>query len=366
MKGECIKDKLKYAVGLAEKVTGKNLSLPILSTVLIEARDSSFVLKATNLDVGIEYSVPAKIESPGMVAVSGSTLSNLLGAVTGDDVIRLEAINDNLALATKRTSTIIKSLPHEDFPIIPRIEGEESFTISASVFTDGIRSVWYSASLSDVKPEIASIYLYQDGGDLVFVATDSFRLAEKRVPLSGATVSLPILIPYKNASDLVRVFENEPGNIEVRLSKNQMAVVSGTVYFTTRLVSGVFPNYRQIMPTARKTRAVLEKRDLTGSLKLSSIFADRLNQITLKIVPADSLFEAESKNQDTGENTTLLEGSFEGEEIQIGFNAKYILDSFQSIPEEKIAFDLNGPGKPLVIRGVRDQSFTYLVMPMNR
>ncbi len=366
MKGESIKDKLKHAVALTERMTGKNLSLPILSAILIEASETAFIVKATNLDVGIEYSVAAKIETPGVVAVTGATLNTFLSTVGGDDVIRLEAINNNLALATKRTSTILKSLPHEEFPIIPRIEGDETITMPAAALTEGIRAVSYSASISDVKPEIASIYIYADGGDLVFVATDSFRLGEKRVSVPGVEMTIPVMIPYKNAADLVRVFENEPGNVEVRVTKNQMAVVSGTVYFTTRLVGGSFPNYRQIMPTSHKTRVVLEKRDLIQSLKLSAIFADRLNQISLKIVPAETVIEVESKNQDTGENTTLLDGTAEGEEITMNFNAKYILDCFQSIPDDSVSLSLAGPGRPLVVRGTRDAAFTYLVMPMNR
>jgi DNA polymerase-3 subunit beta len=367
MKGECIKDKLKYGVALTEKVTGKNLSLPILSTILIEASGNQFLLKGTNLDVGLECAVSAKIETPGTVAVQASMLNNFLSTVSGDEVISLEAINGNLALATKKTSTILKSFPHEDFPIIPRVEPEEKIVLSVEALIAGMRAVLYATSLSDVKPEIASVHIYGDGDDIVFVATDSFRLAEKRVPLGkkgDSTFSL--LIPHKNASDLVRAIEGEAGDVELAFNKNQIAVQGKATYFTSRLVSGVYPNYRQIMPTQRKTQVVVEKRDLMQSLKLSSLFSDRLNQITVKVDPKEGVCEVESKNQDTGENTTLLDATLEGDPITMSFNAKYILDCFQSVPEEKVTLSFNGTGKPLVIRGVRDQAFTYLVMPMNR
>ncbi|MES2953255.1 MAG: DNA polymerase III subunit beta [Patescibacteria group bacterium] len=366
MKGECLRDRLKGGVALVEKMTGKNLSLPVLSAILIEAGKGKLLLKATNLDVGIEYAVPAKLEGEGLVALGGAMLSNFLSTVGGDETIKFEVVGGNLALATKRTSTLIKSVPAEDFPVIPRVEAEETVVISAEGLREGIRAVLYAASLSDVKPEIASIYLYADNGELVFVATDGFRLAEKRVQAAESTMQTALLIPQKNAGELLRAIENEQGDVTVLINKNQLSLKTENLYFTTRLVVGNFPNYRQIMPTQSKTKGTLEKRDLVQALKLSALFSDRLSQIALKIDPAEGVCEVESKNQDSGENTTLLEGVFEGELATMSFNAKYVLDGLQSIGEEKVAVSLNGPGKPLVIKPVRDTSLTYLVMPMNR
>lgn len=366
MKGECIKEKLRLGVTLAEKMAGKNLSLPILSAILLEAKGQRFVLKATNLDVGLEYSVSGKVDEEGSVAVSGSLFGNFLSAVGGDEVIHLGVSGNGLSLATKKSSTILKTQPIDDFPTIPRIEAEVSFTLPSELLTAGIRAVMYAASLSDIKPEISSIYIYTEPGEIVFAATDSFRLAEKRIQSKDIEVALPILIPFKNANDLVRVFETVSGDVEVSVSKNQIALSTENVYFTSRLVAGNFPNYKQIMPSSRKTTISLAKKDLIQSLKLSSLFSDRLNQVTLKAVPSEGLFEVESKNQDMGENTTIVDAAVEGENVEISFNAKYILDCFQSIEDESIVLGLNGSGRPLVVKSARDASFTYLVMPMNR
>ncbi len=367
MKIECIKEKLRNGIISAEKVTGKNLSLAVLGTVLIGAGDEGLLLKATNLDLGVEIVIPAKVEKKGAVAVSGSVLGNFLSAIGAEHSIKLESINENLAITSDHHSTLLKSLPTGDFPTIPRVTDGESFEIPAARFVGGLRSVCYAASISDMKPEISSVYVYGEGSSLVFAATDSFRLAEKKVDLGGKHgISSHMLIPFKNALEIIRIFDGVEDDMAVRFNKNQISLMSPGVYLTSRLVSGVFPNYRQIVPSTKKTSAVVEKREFMGALKLAQIFSDKFSQVQFKIVPGDRVFEIGSRNTETGENTTTVEATLEGEELAISFNVKYILDCFQSIPEDSLSLEFNGPGRPMIVRGLGNGSFLYLVMPMNR
>lgn len=367
MKIECIKEKLKNGILSAEKLTGKNLSLPVLGTVLVEAGDEGLLVKATNLDLGVEITVPAKVEDKGSVAVSGSILGNFLSTIGDAHTIKLESVNDNLAITSEHHSTLLKSLPTADFPTIPRVTDGERFEIPASRFTGGLKSVCYAASISDMKPEIASVYIYGDNNSLVFVATDSFRLAEKKVELgSGAGITTHMLIPFRNALEIIRIFDGIDADLMVQFNKNQISLSAPGIYLTSRLVSGVFPNYRQIVPSSKKSTATIAKRDFASALKLAQIFSDKFNQIQVRVVPAENMFEVGSKNSDTGENTTTIDGTLDGEELSISFNVKYILDCFQSIPEDSLSLDFNGSGKPMIMRGLGNGSFMYLVMPMNR
>lgn len=367
MKASCVREKLKNAVQLVERATGKNLSLAVLSSVLIVAEKDQLVLKATNLDIGTEVVVPAKVEAEGSVAVSGSVLGNFLGTVGDMHSITLESVNDNLYLSSEHHSTLLKSFPVGDFPTIPRITDGGSFEISADQFVLGLRSVLYSASLSDIKPEIASIYLYGDTKSAVFVATDSFRLAEKKVLVGDSAPTIPpVLIPLKNATEIARVFDGIKSDVLIVCNKNQISFSAEGVYLTSRLVSGTFPNYRQLLPASQKTLVSVEKKQLVASLKLAQIFSDKFNQVTFKVIPSDQLFEVGSRNTETGENTTKLEATFDGEEIEMHFNVKYILDCFQSMPEDTVSLRFNGPGRPMILQGAGNSSFVYLVMPMNK
>ncbi|MBI5140349.1 MAG: DNA polymerase III subunit beta [Candidatus Vogelbacteria bacterium] len=366
MKAECTKDKLKYAIINLERVAVKNSSLPILQSILIEAKDNNLVLKATNLDVGLEIKIPAKVQRHGSVAIPGGVLGSFLSGLSGDETIRLDMINNNLSISTRMNSTVIKNYPAEDFPIIPKIEGENRFSIPAEKLVYGIKSTSYSASSSDMKPEISSVYLYNDGGGLFFVATDSFRLSEKSFDIKNfGENSVSLILPYKNAIEISRAFEGSTDVLDVYFNKNQIFIVSPSIYFTSRVVGGIFPDYKQIIPKEKKSEVIVLKRDLVDSIKISNIFSDKFNQISLKIVPSDKLFEINSKNQDKGESSTRLEGTVEGEDLNININARYLLECVPYLEGDSVYFIFNGSNKPVIIRGVGDKSFLYLVMPMN-
>lgn len=364
MKITCAKENIKDAVAHAERVTGKNLALPVLSLVLLIASESRVKLRATNLDLGIEVSIPARVEKEGIVAIPGSILSNFLSNLYGDENVSLESINNNLALSTSKTSTLIKTHPYEDFPTIPIITKGAHFTVDAHQFVSGLKSVYYSAAVSDVKPEFSSVYIYSEESAIVFVATDSSRLAEKRVKIKKPIELTPILVPLKNVTEITRILEDINGDVDVYFTNNQISFHCGDIYVTSRLIDGVFPDYKQLIPGAHNTQVVVLKQDLINALKLTNVFSGKLQQIVFKVYPDDKAFEVESKNMDIGESTTSIDAALSGEDIEMRFNQRLISDALQAIPTDSVSIEFSGPNKPLVLRGVSDTSFTYLVMPL--
>jgi len=365
MKLECSINKIKNALISVERITGKNLTLPVLSSVLWVASGNTLKLRATNLSLGIEVEVPAKIEKEGVAAIRGEILSSLFSVLEGDSIVKFELINGNLSVKTKQNVILIKSIPNEDFPTIPVVEGN-SFIVQGKRFIDGMKSVFYSASVSDIKPEIGSIYIYKEEDTIIFVATDSFRLAEKKIKIKQPFKFESILIPFKNAIEIIRLFEGITDDVKITLQKNQISFGTESIYLTSRVVDGVFPDYNQIIPKQIKTQATILKQDFIGALKVANVFSDKLNQLTITIKPKDKVFEIETKNSDIGENSSFISGSFSGEDVLANFNYKYILDCFQSIGADSISLELSGNNKPMIIRGIGDPSFMYLIMPMNR
>ncbi len=365
MKIETIKDTLRTAVGQVERMTGKNLSLPVLSGIFLSAKNNTLLLRSTNLDLGIEISLQAKVESLGEIIVPGGVLSSLLSGVYDKKVV-LEESQGNLQVVSQSASSVIKGLPNEDFPTLPVIQDEEGFEVSAEKFIDGVRSVWYSASTSDIKPEIGSVYIYQKDDDMVFAATDSFRLAEKKMSIKSKAEGLHLLVPYKNIVEVIRVFEGTSENISIKFNKNQISFATSGTYVTSRVIDGIFPDYEQIIPKSFITEATVLKQDLLNSLKVSNIFADKFNRVDITVSPKGKTLELKSQNASIGENTFSVDAAIEGEEIKLGFNQKYIMDCFQSIKQESVVLRFAGAGKPLVIQGVGDKSFLYLIMPLNQ
>lgn len=365
MKLECIKDKLRDAVLKTDRVTGKNLTLPVLGSILIIAEGKSIKLRATNLDLGIEFEIPAKIEKNGAVAVPGSVIGNFLNNIP-DKNIKLESKDGNLIIKGDNSSILIKCHNYEDFPTIPLITDSSNFSIPLSKFTEGIKSVAYSASLSDIKPEISSVYIYPDDQYLIFVATDSFRLAEKKINIKNNKDFQGVILPLRNSLEIIKIFDGATEDAKIIFNKNQIAIISDGIYLTSRIIDGIFPDYKQIVPKTFKTEAVALKQDVINSLKISNIFSDKFNQINLAIDPAKKVFNILSKNPDIGESEIGVDASLSGDDVEISFNHKYITDCFQSINKDSVSFSLNGKDKPMVINGIGDNSFTYLVMPLNR
>lgn len=364
MKIECVREKLAVGVRLANRMVGKNTTLPILSCVHIEAKKGAVVVRATNLDIGIEVTIPSKVSEEGFTTVPGNIISNYLDLIS-DRTISLETVSSNLHINSATGKTTIKAQDSSDFPNIPKEEHEVSFKVNGEDLMKGLSSVFYSAATSSIKPELSSVFLAHSGDDLIFAATDSFRLAEKKIKTKKVP-DFSILIPYKNIQEIIKALEGASGEIDLHLNKNQISLYFDNIFLTSRLVEGIFPDYNQIIPKDFATEAVVLKEDLIQSLKLTHVFTDSFNQINLKCNPGAKLLEIKAKNNDVGENTTKLQAVLKGDDLEINFNYRYLTDSFQSISSDSLSLGFNGAGKALLMRGVGDRTFTYLVMPMNR
>lgn len=367
MKIECSTEKIKEVLGLVERVTGKNLTLPILESILFIAKDKELILRATNLNIGIEAKIAARVEEEGIIAIKGSTLHSLFLVLDfkEDSIVKLESIKDNLSITTKNNKILLKSVPCDDFPTIPIVKGNE-FSISSKKFIEGLKSVYYSSATSEIKPEIGSVYIYTEDSFLIFVSTDSFRLAEKRIKLKNNISFEGVLIPFKNIVEIIKIFDEVLEDIKITIQKNQISITTPNIYLNSRIIDGIFPDYKQIIPKESKTDVVVLKQDFLSSLKIANIFSDDFNQVSFIIKPTSKIFEIKSKNINIGENTTVISSALSGEDVLVNFNYKYIVDCFQSIPNDSLNLKLNSNTHAMIISGVGDKSFRYLIMPMNK
>jgi DNA polymerase III subunit beta len=366
MKIECIKDKLMEGIAKADRLTGKNLSLPILSCVNLKATKNSLVIRATNLDCGIEIKIPAKVDSEGEIALHGGVMNSLLAGLPKEKNITLESKDGNVLISTSTNTTLIKTFSPDDFPTIPKLDTQKVVEINPRLLVKGFKSVVYSASVSTVKPELSSVYVFKDDSELVFVSTDSFRLAEKRVKIKDSIDFPSVIIPAKNVNDIIRTLENVTDDIKILFDKNQIAFEGKDIYLMSRVIDATFPDYKQIIPKTFVTEVIVLKQDFVDSLKTSHVFSDKFNQVNVKALPSKKSFVISTKNSDVGEYVNAIDSSVSGQDVDINFNHKYVADCFQSIDSDSLVLAISGSNKPLVMRGVSDKSFTYLVMPMNR
>ncbi|MCK5285662.1 MAG: DNA polymerase III subunit beta [Candidatus Pacebacteria bacterium] len=365
MKLKCITKKIINAVSKTEKIVGKNLNLEILNFLLLEAKENKLIFKATNLDLGIEISINTEIAEEGIIAVPGAIFKNLLSNIS-DEKINLEIKNNNLYIITDSNTSTIKTQTSEDFPSIPKIKGDNKISLDSKKLIKGLKSVWYSSSISSIKPELSSVCINIEEDFVYFVATDSFRLAETKIPIISKEKINNILIPFKNVPEIIKIFEDVEGDIDIEISKNQISFNYDNIYLTSRVIEGSFPDYKQLIPKEFTTEVVVLMEDFIRVFKIINIFSDKFNQVNFNIEPNNKKFEIKSKSDEVGENVNNLSASLSGDDLNINFNYKYITDCFQSIHTDSIVLQFNNIGKPMIIRGVSDNQFLYLVMPMNK
>ncbi len=365
MKFETTTEQFSFAVSVAARFAERRPNLPVLSSIFISVEGGRVVLRATNLECGVEVVLPVKSTTPGVAAVPASVLVGFLNNVRSKTVT-CSFVGELFKVETERASAQIKTIPHDDFPLLPKVSADHSFTIKSADLAKAIRAVAYCAATSTIKPELQSVLLYGEGNTLTAVATDSFRLAEKTVPLRGGGSVPQMLLPVRNAAELMRILDNAKQDVEIYYNDNQLSTQVDTVYYTSRLIDGTFPNYKQIVPKTFSTEAVVLREDLGGALKSLSIFADKFSQVSLAIEPAQKSLLLSSRNPDVGEQTATLRATVSGEKFGVSFNGRYLADSLQAIAGESVRLQANGAGKPMLIKDAADTSFFYLAMPMNR
>ncbi len=358
-----LKNYLKEGLSLTERVSSKNNTLPVLNDVLIITEKNKLILKATNLEIGVEIEIPAKTEINSVVAVSAQTIYSFISNLYTDEYIRLEKVGDNLLIKTTNTSTTIKGQPSEDFPVFPKIDSKDEFNIPAQDFFQGLKSVWYAASLSQIKPELSSVFVNFKNKNIFFVATDSFRLAEKKIDFTGQNTK-NILIPYRSVVEIIRILDGRPGNIKVSFDKNQMSLITGEIKFITRLIDGVFPDYEQIIPKKILTDISLDKQSFLNTLKSAAIFTNKLQELYLSTNTKDNNLVIKTTNTEEGEHIASITAQKTGGDFSVILNLKQIFDCLPYIQSEKMMIRFSGEDKPVLFTGVSNNSFYYLSMPI--
>jgi len=379
MKLSIRQDKIKKALKIVEKVASKSTSLPILNNVLLEAENNFLRLSATDLETGVSCSLLAKVEKEGKITVPAQVFANFVNYLPSSSTLNIELKGGVLNLSCDKTKTKINGIEAEDFPAIPKVEEGEEIGISSAVLTKGFGQVVNIASTSGIKPEISGICLRFEKNLLTMVATDSFRLAEKKITFSepfGISKDYTIILPSRAAAFLRSVFSENESDLKIHFSPNLIMVESFTegeegfpwFRFVSKLIEGEYPNYKEIIPKKLACKLVVERNVFLNHLKRASLFASRINEVKLRFFPERNEVELFCQNPELGEHSSVLAAKIEGKETEVSFNYKFLKDGFVDIEQDRIIMGLSKDDKeedgPAVIRPIDDETYLYVVMPI--
>jgi DNA polymerase-3 subunit beta len=380
MKLICTQENLRKAIAAAERAVGRQSTLPILGNFLLETENGRLKLSATNLEIGVIARVGAKIESDGRITIPAKLMSNFIGNLPSGDTIVLESEGQSLKISSGGYSVKIKGLDAQEFPLIPQHHGTQFLNIPAQPLRSALTKLLPCVALNEARLELTGVNIIFSEESMCLASTDSFRLAEEVIALDGANVasvasSFPqgsCIIPAATFSEVSRVISPESKEVKLAFEENQIFFEIDGVQILSRLVSGKFPDYKQIIPEQFAIQAIVSREDLLRAVKIATVFTSQTSQeLVFRIDPETERIVIESRSQEMGENQTILHADIVSDiPLEMVFNPKYILDGINTIATSRIAIFANESTTPAALKTVDEETgavsgeYIYIIMPI--
>ncbi len=373
MKLSCTKENLSQALATVSGVTGKNVNLPILSNVLIRATDQRVEVVATNLEQAIVVTLRAKIDAPGAFTVPARTLNDFVNLLNTDK-IDLELQENELLVKAGKSSTKIKGISAEEYPIIPTMEEGDGYVVKASDLQRGLAQVIPAAAKNDIRIELAGVFcgFCLDGGkELTMAATDSYRLAEGKIPVLQGAKERRLVLPSRTAQEIVHSLsvgiEEKEEQVRILVNDNQIMVNHGATQIVSRLVEGQYPDYTAIIPKNFETSVEFSVERFSKEMKAAGLFTTTgVNAVSLVVRPVDGVVGITANSTQTGEYASEIEAEVDGKENSVLLNNRYVLDGLNNINTPTVSLKMINGDSPCILAPVGDGKYLYIVMPIRQ
>jgi DNA polymerase III subunit beta len=370
MKFSCTRDNLTKTLATVSHIASKNSHLPILQNVLITATGEGVTLTATNLEIGVTAKLRGKVEEPGTLTVPATLFYNYVNLLTSDRV-DIESEETNLIISAESQNTKLKGQLANEFPLIPEVENIAEYELPAHDLRTGLSQVVVATSPDQSRPELTGIQWRWFGKELKLAATDSYRLAEKRIHLEKeAQNTKAVVIPASSVHELLRILpDSEEDRVRCVVSESQMLFEIGDIAFTTRLIEVAFPEYERIIPQQHRTQLSVSRQEFVQAIKAASLFSKTgIHDVNLHADAQEQSLTITSVNSQVGENVSKLTTEIQGETNTIVFNYRYLLDGLQQIGGETVQIFLIDSTTPGVMRttGPDAENYFYIIMPIKQ
>lgn len=327
-------------------------------------------MSATDLELGINYWVGAKIEEDGSLALPSRLTTEFISNIK-EDKVSIKSQGVDVSIEGEKYNATIKGIESEDYPLIPDITKDFIFSVSTKDLQTAISQVAFSSAADNARPVLSGVYFSFDKDTLKMAATDSYRLAEKTIKVvKGEKVAKNFIVPSRAIMELGKLLKDSGDKVEVCFDGNQVLFSLGSIHLVSRLIDGQYPNYTQIIPTDFESEIEVDKEELFTVCKVASLFArESANSIKINIKPDKNkegvgILAITGQGNQIGESTSKITVKALGKELEVSFNAKYILDVLPNILEKKIKLKLAGKINPCLIQGDGKQDYTYVIMPL--
>lgn len=362
MKFRAERQALAEAVATAQRaVASRTGALPVLSGLRVSLGAGAVELVGSDLELTIRVTAPAQGEGEGSVVLPARLFADILARLDADTVT-VEFEDEDARIEAGRFATTLRTLSASDFPRLPEVP-TNGVTVAAASLADALRQVVPAASKDDARPILTGVLLAAHEGGLRLVATDSYRLAMRDLPgVSMLEADQRVLVGAKGLAEVQRLLGD--GDIEVFLAEREVTFRVGNADVTTRLIEGDFPNYEQLIPSGYPNRLTIDRDAFAGAVeRVSLVGGTSRDSSPIRLSMSSDGLELSATAQDVGQSFEPVEGKFEGTELTVAFNSRFLLDGVEAAGASEISIESIDPLKPAVLRG-NDADFLYLLMPV--
>ncbi|MDD4333326.1 MAG: DNA polymerase III subunit beta [Patescibacteria group bacterium] len=380
MKISSLQENLKQGLLSVGHIAGRNVNLPILNNVLIEARDGNIKIVTTNLEIGIVNYVRGKIESEGSFTVDSKIINDYINLLPNKKV-EIELKDNSLKIECENFKTKIMGQSAEEYPLIPVIDKNSYYSVDIDEFKKALSQVVSAVSNNEARLELSGVLFSFDEKKLTLAATDSYRLAEKELGVKlvgndGVSEAKKTIVPARTVQEVIRVLssardmgedEEKAGGVKIYVSDSQILFVVGLVELTSRVIEGQYPDYKQIIPTNIKTTATVNRQELIRAVKASSLFSKTgINDINLDFPKEKNQTVVSSASGQTGESVINMESMVKGDDNGVIVNYRYLLDGLNNIQDENIKIEIIDNNTPCILKPEKESGYLYIIMPIKQ
>ena len=362
-----IQENLARGLSVVSHAVSSRSTLPVLANVLLRTEDAGLKLTATNLEIGITYWVPGKIETDGAITVPARLLTDVVNSLPNERIDLELSGGDRLHLRCGRYETHLRGIDADEFPAIAAAGERPTTRVSQKVLKRALSEIAFAAASDEARPILTGVLTRLEGDRITLAAADNYRIAITTIPGLDAVEETSVVVPARSYAELARVLVDTDDPIEIILSaqKSQVLFHVEGVDLVSRLIEGQFPNYQQVLPTSHATRVELDREDLLKAVRLAAYIASAsANIVKLQIAPEGAPQVTVAAAADVGDHQGVVDATVEGDGTTIAFNAKYLGDVLQNVDADRFVMELNGPLSPGVFRPADGRDYTHVVMPV--
>lgn len=361
MKLQVTQENLSRALNNVARIASSRNTLPILSNVLLKTVDNRLCVAATDLNIAITQFIGSKVSKEGAITIPARLFQDFISSLP-PGTIELKLEETKLKVSTDQHKSTINGTLADDYPVMPKIKNGQKWKTDSETLKKALNQTVVAASSDDARPVLTGVNFHAENNELLVVATDSYRLAEKT--LGKAKDQIDILVPASSLQDLLRILDTTVEDVEIISDKQQILFKTGDAELVTRLIDGKFPDYKKLIPAKFETSATVSRSELANITKVSSLFARETGgSVVLEVDGDNNEISIKSLASQLGENSAKAEAKTKGSG-QITLNSRFIIDALNVIDAEEVFIGFNQKLEPFIIKKADSDDYKHIIMPL--